>query len=102
MIFMNTKNIFIIFLIFVLFCSIGASSAIELQNSSLSQQNSISNQEYVNVENSDFSLGYSDEINAVELDLDNEISNADDYEIWVGNNITEDGGNGSYENPFQH
>ena len=97
---MNTKNIFIIFLIFVLFCSIGASSAIELQNSSLSQQNSISNQEYVNVENSDFSLGYSDEINAVELDLDNEISNADDYEIWVGNNITEDGGNGSYENPF--
>ncbi|MBE6500545.1 MAG: hypothetical protein E7Z80_08405, partial [Methanobrevibacter thaueri] len=114
---MNSKNIFIIFLIFVLFCSIGASSAIDLQNSSLNQQNSILNQEYANMENSNFSLGYSEEIGAVELDLDNEISNADkisaveldldneisnsdDYEIWVGNNITEDGGNGSYENPF--
>ena len=96
------KSIFLISLIFLIFCSFSVISASEVDNSTL---NAIDVGDYNSIsdlsENSNLALDSEDEI------LDNGIDetyfsseNDESITIYVGKNITEDGGNGSSENPF--
>ncbi len=95
---MKIKYFFIFIFILLVIGSIGSISAIDV-NSSTFTEDIASNQ--FNIDNNiDLELT-NDEPIFSQVDNINGVSQPEDSrEIYVGQNITENGGNGSYENPF--
>ena len=89
------KGIYIIILSLILILSVNFISAAELTNDSLELTSSDS------LDNSDDLISISDSDKIDQLTDDNsDLSESENLEIYVGQNNTDDGGDGSPENPF--
>ena len=84
---MKFRAILIISLIFVLLMFVNVISATELDNISLEN-------------NYEGDLNYNYELNHETNLLENNMGFNDSIEIYIGQNTTNDGGNGSYDNPY--
>ena len=87
---LKTFKIFVLSMILLLICFVGIASATD-------NNDHLSDSEY-EINDIDENVLSSDNPDILGDDIQDSSENV--YEIYVGSNITEDGGNGSYENPF--
>ena len=87
---LKTFKIFVLSMILLLICCVGIASATD--------NNDYLNDSEYEINDIDENVLSSDNPDILGDDIQDSSENV--YEIYVGSNITEDGGNGSYENPF--
>ena len=87
---LKTFKIFVLSMILLLICFVGIASATD--------NNDYLNDSEYEINDIDENVLSSDNPDILGDDIQDSSENV--YEIYVGSNITEDGGNGSYENPF--
>ena len=101
----KSSKILILAIFLVLICCVGAASAAEIDNSTADIV-SVSDEAIGEVEevSQDTTLASVDEVSVddklMDVESENETSQISECTIYVGQNTTEDGGNGSYDNPF--
>lgn len=88
---MKYKNLIVLMLVFSLLFSINAVSA---------EETNLTCENYAEHNILDQADNVVDDDLLSDDSFNREVSSEDEYIIYVGQNITEDGGNGSYENPF--
>ena len=90
---MKFRSIFILITLLILISSINCIVATEINNESINYPTDVLDGYHVDDIDINSQLSTSEEINLQE-------TNINSINIYVGSNIAEDGGNGSYENPY--